>query len=86
MYRPMSRSRKSKIRFFHIYFLVLSVILALALTGILAQTVLARTYVISDGDQVVTYTTFAAEPDRIIGAGISGVNDKDVWIVEYEDE
>lgn len=66
MYRPMSRSRKYKIRFFHIYFLVLSVILALALTGILAQTVLARTYVISDGDQVVTYTTFAAEPDRIL--------------------
>ena len=30
--------------------------------------------------------TYAAELDRIIAAGISGANDKDVWIEEFDDE
>ena len=29
---------------------------------------------------------YAAELDRIIAAGISGANDKDVWIEEFDDE
>ena len=34
----------------------------------------------------MTAEAYAAELDRIIDAGISGVNDKVVWIVEYEDK
>jgi hypothetical protein len=30
--------------------------------------------------------SYAAELDRIIGAGISGVNNKEVWIEEFDDE
>ncbi len=44
-------------------FVSLVVILALS---ILAPTVLARTYTITDGDRVVTYTTFATDPARIL--------------------
>jgi hypothetical protein len=29
---------------------------------------------------------YAAELDRIISAGISGVNNKEVWIEEFDDE
>ena len=34
--------------------------------GLLSQTVLATTYVITDGDRVVTYTTFATDPEEIL--------------------
>ena len=34
--------------------------------GLLAQTVLATTYVITDGERVVTYTTFATDPEEVL--------------------
>lgn len=34
----------------------------------------------------MTAEAYAAELDRIIASGISGTNNKDIWIVEYEDE
>lgn len=72
MYKPQFHRSKRRLRFLHIYFLALSLMLALALTGLLAQTALARTYVITDGDMVLTYTTFAASPDQVLGkAGVT---------------
>lgn len=71
MYKPMPRSKKRRFRIFHIYFIILTLILALALTGLLAQTAFAKTYVITDGDRVVTYTSFATDPARVLGqAGV----------------
>jgi len=71
MYKPTSRSKKRRFRIFHIYFIILTLILALALTGLLAQTAFAKTYVITDGDRVVTYTSFATDPARVLGqAGV----------------
>ena len=38
----------------------------------LSQTAFAKTYVITDGDRVVTYTTFATDPAEVLGeAGLS---------------
>lgn len=72
MYRPQFQRRRRKLRFLHVYFLILSMILALALTGLLAQTALARTYVITDGDTVVTYTTFATRTEQVLDrAGVT---------------
>ena len=34
----------------------------------------------------MTAEAYAAELDRIIASGISGTNNKDIWIVEYDDE
>ena len=39
---------------------------ALMLT-VMTQRAMARTYVITDGQRVVTYTTFATNPDRVLG-------------------
>ena len=43
--------------------LVLPVLLALALVR---QTAFAKTYVITDGDRIVTYTTFATDPAEVL--------------------
>ncbi len=43
--------------------LLLPMILVLA---VLSETALARTYVITDGDRVVTYTTFATDPMEVL--------------------
>lgn len=49
-----------------IYFAALALAAALALS-LLIQTVSAKTYVITDGDRVVTYTSFATDPDEVLG-------------------
>ena len=49
--------------------LLLPLCFALAM---LSQTAFAKTYVITDGDRVVTYTTFATDPAEVLGeAGLS---------------
>ena len=50
-----------------LYILVLTLMLGLALTALLSQTAFAKTYVITDGDRVVTYTTFATDPAEVLG-------------------
>lgn len=82
MHRPMSRSRRRKLRFFHIYFLLLSLILALALTGLLAQTAFARTYVITDGDTVLTYTAFTTDPARVLDQAGLRLRENDTYTTE----
>ena len=49
-----------------IYFAALALAAALALS-LLIQTVSAKTYVITDGDRVVTDTSFATDPDEVLG-------------------
>jgi len=49
-----------------LWFAALALAAALALT-LLIQTVSAKTYVITDGDRVVTYTSFATNPDEVLG-------------------
>lgn len=57
------RRRKLVIR---LYVALLSVILGLSLTALLAQTAFATTYVITDGDTVVTCTSFATDPAEVL--------------------
>ena len=47
----------------------LAALLLAAILGVLlfSQTAFARTYVITDGDRVVTYTTFATDPAQVLG-------------------
>ena len=71
MTRPKRRVFHRKIVLIRLYLLTLTLMLGLALTALLAQTALARTYVITDGDRVVTYTTFATDPAQVLGeAGV----------------
>lgn len=71
----MSRSKRRifrrKIILIRMYVLVLALMLGLAVTALLSQKAFARTYVITDGDRVVTYTTFSTDPTEILsGAGV----------------
>ena len=62
MAKTSSKVLRRKIILIRLYLIALTLILILAMTALLSQTALARTYVITDGDRVVTYTTFATDP------------------------
>lgn len=51
---------------------------ALMLT-VMTQRAMARTYVISDGQRVMTYTTFATNPDRVLGEAGLELGDLDSY-------
>lgn len=72
MRRPKSRAMKKQLFLLGSYFALLTVILLLSVSALLSQTVFATTYVINDGDRVVSYTTFATDPAEILDqAGVS---------------
>ena len=72
MAKTRSKVLRRKILLMRLYVLTLTLILVLAMTALLSQTALARTYVITDGDRVVTYTTFATDPEEVLGqAGVT---------------
>ena len=72
MAKTGSKILRRKIFLMRLYVLTLTLILVLAMTALLSQTALARTYVITDGDRVVTYTTFATDPEEVLGqAGVT---------------
>lgn len=57
---------RRKIFLIRLYVILLSLILLLALAALLSQSALARTYVVTDGERVVTYTTFSADPEEVL--------------------
>lgn len=64
------------------FFLRLSAILLpviLVVVG-LSQTAFAKTYVITDGDRVVTYTTFATDPTEILGQAGMALQEDDTYV------
>ena len=64
------------------FFLRLSAILLpviLVVVG-LSQTAFAKTYVITDGDRVVTYTTFATAPTEILGQAGMDLQEDDTYV------
>lgn len=66
MAKTASKVLRRKIILVRLYVLVLTLILVLAMTALLSQAAFARTYVITDGDRVVTYTSFATDPEEVL--------------------
>ena len=85
MSRPKHRVFRKKIILIRLYVLSLTLILGLALTALLAQTAFARTYVITDGDRVVTYTTFATDPAEVLGEAGMALHTDDTYTTEPVD-
>ena len=82
MYRTKNRPGRKARRMIRLYLFTLTLILALSLMALLAQTAFAKTYVITDGDRVVTYTSFATDPAEVLGqAGVS-LNEYDTYTTE----
>ena len=65
-----------------VYVGFLSLILALSLIAMLSQTAKATTYVITDGDRVVTYTTFETDPDEVLGQAGVELSELDTYTTE----
>ncbi len=79
MYRDTRRRRRRGHRGVCAAALGLTLILTLTL---LAQTVSAKTYVITDGDRVVTYTSFATDPDKVLGQMGLSLGERDTYTTE----
>ena len=79
MYRSRITAVKKQIWFMRLLVISLVLILTLAL---LAPTAFARTYVITDGDRVVTYTTFATDPAQVLGEAGMGLGEYDTYTTE----
>jgi len=64
------------------YVALLTLILVLSVTALLTQTAFATTYVISDGDTVVTYTSFATDPAEVLGRAGVPLEEYDTYTTE----
>ena len=71
MRKPKSKAMRRRDFLIRSYIVLLSVILVLSLSAIVTQTAFATTYVITDGEKTVTYTTFETDPAQVLGeAGV----------------
>ena len=54
-------------------------------SSVLAQNAFAKTYVIRDGERVVTYTTFATDPAQVLGQAGLALTEYDTYTTEAVD-
>ena len=67
------------------YVALLTLILVVSVTALLSQTAFATTYVINDGDRVVTYTSFATDPAEVLGQAGVPLEEYDTYTTEATD-
>ena len=77
----MRNRKKREKRTLRLALLLLPLVLAGAM---LSQTVLATTYTITDGDRVVTYTTFATDPAQVLGQAGLELSEGDTYTTEAD--
>lgn len=68
------------------YVALLSLILVLSLSALVSQTAFATTYVINDGDRVVTYTSFATDPAEVLGQAGVPLEEYDTYTTEATED
>ncbi len=79
MKKPKSKAMRRRDLVIRLYVGLLTMILGLSMIALLAQTVSARTYVITDGDRTVTYTTYATDPAQVLGQAGVELNEHDTY-------
>ena len=82
MVKSVSRVLRRKVFLIRLYIVLLSLILVLALLALISQAALAKTYVVTDGDRVVTYTTFASEPETVLEQLGLSLNQNDTYTTQ----
>ncbi|MBQ2855188.1 MAG: G5 domain-containing protein [Oscillospiraceae bacterium] len=80
--RSRSRAMRRQVMAIRLYVGLLVAILSLSVTALLSQTALATTYVITDGDRVVTYTTFCEDPVQILDQAGMDMGEFDTYATE----
>lgn len=79
MFGKRTKPINQKRLFIRVYVSVLTVILVTSLVALLSQSVKAHTYVITDGDRVVTYTTFETDPAEVLDRAGVGLEEFDTY-------
>lgn len=82
MAKSVSMVLRRKVFLIRLYIVLLSLILVLALLALISQAALAKTYVVTDGDRVVTYTTFASEPETVLEQLGLSLNQNDTYTTQ----
>ena len=82
MAKSVSRVLRRKIILIRLYIVLLSLILVLALLALISQAALAKTYVVTDGDRVVTYTTFTEDPQEVLEQLGLSLNQNDTYTTQ----
>ena len=82
MAKSVSRVLRRKVFLIRLYIVLLSLILVLALLALISQAALAKTYVVTDGDRVVTYTAFASEPETVLEQLGLSLNQNDTYTTQ----
>jgi len=67
------------------YIALLTLLLVLSMSALLSQTVFATTYVINDGERVVTCTSFATDPAEVLGRAGIPLKEYDTYTTETSD-
>ena len=82
---PKSKAMRKRNFLIGSYVALLTLILVLSMSALLTQTVFATTYVINDGDRVVTYTSFATDPAEVLGQAGVPLDEYDTYTTEAAD-
>lgn len=82
MRKPKSKALRRHDFLIRSYVVLLTLILVLSVTALLSQTALATTYVINDGDRVVTYTSFATDPAEVLDRAGVPLEQNDTYTAE----
>ena len=85
MRNPKSKAMRRRALLIRSYVALLALILVLSITALLSQTAFATTYVINDGDRVVTYTSFATDPAEVLGRAGVPLDEYDTYTTEAAD-
>lgn len=82
MKKMKSRAMRRRDFLIHSYIALLTLILVLSMTALLSQKAFATTYVINDGDRVVTCTSFATDPVEILDQAGVPLDEYDTYTTE----
>ena len=85
MKKPKSRAMRKRNFLMGAYIILLSLIILVSLSALLTKTAFATTYVINDGDRVVTYTSFATDPEEVLGRAGVPLEEHDTYTTEAVD-
>jgi uncharacterized protein YabE (DUF348 family) len=85
MRKPKSKALRRRDFLIRSYVVLLSLILVLSMTALLSQTAFATTYVINDGERVVTYTSFATDPAEVLDQAGVPLEQYDTYTTEAVD-
>jgi len=85
MKKPKGKAMRRRNFLIRAYVALLTLILVLSMTALLSQTAFATTYVINDGDRVLTYTSFATDPAEVLGQAGVPLDEYDTYTTEAVD-